>query len=838
VKALLSMKRLRAERKRISFFSSLDLLNVEEDGQVIGVSGRTGYGYRLSGVDYLLQDDLGIESFLYELKKFLNQIPEGIVLSFQRRSNEGDPELINAYQELIPKDDSLASAVLEAKKAALRNQRFLKKELFLFVSYLAKGEKKKFWEKNQEQENIHNETKKILLNVESLIIAAFKPLEIKIERLSKIEIIKDYFQKLNPTLSRLVPYNDIFRNDMVTHPRFETFRSRLLLHPPKVSEESFYLDGFHHAVANLRTLPEEAAVGMVKRFERSLPDSSEWLLTIRKPDEEKEIHKMRVSANFARAGVFFRIAEDHLAREGARQYEAFLEEMAARGESIFEISLSILVKDETIDGLLKKKEAILKAFPKLGGSVGIVDHFEHDRLFLTHLMLQGDENPLKFPVLTEALTRILPLGEEWKGTEKPEILLKTYQDEGLSLDLFDPSLPAKHGLVIGSTGSGKSFSANFILSHFLIASPKNHVVVVDVGGSYRKLSRIFGGSYLEIDCSDEYALNPFFEKKRLFPKAGEFDSDLLAFLTTLVEKMVTEYQKLTTGDLRILERAILQVYKNITDRQIPLLQDVQNVLRNYSLGDEEDRRRAYHFSKNLGIWTEGRFGKLLNRPGTLSLYNRLLVFDLAKLSAHPELQSILFFVIRGALTRKLDDLSLRKMLVFDECWRFSNDEVGSRLIEELYRTGRKTASLILSLSQSPEDFLQSKASTAILANSYVKYVLKLQKGHELLSHFDLNPNEIKASRELEVRPGIFSEMFIKFFNRSVIAKIEPSGLDYWIATTDPEDFLEEENLRRKKPNLTDLEILKELAKNFPHGVKKLSFPVEANLSDLEVKNNE
>ena len=821
MKTLLSMKHLREGRKRIPFFSSLDLLTVEEDGLMVGVSGRMGYGFELKGVDYLLRDEAGIQSFLHELKKFLNQIPEDIVLSFHRSSKQGDPGLIKSYEDLIPKNDPLASAVLEAKRAALGSQRFVKKDLFLFVSFLAGDREKKFWDTESGKEKDREEIKRILQNAESFILTTFRPLELQITRLTKSEIIRHYFEKLNPALSKVVPYTEILKEGPVTYPRFETLRSCLLLHPPKVNEDYFYLDGFYHAVANLRTLPEEAAIGMGKRFERALPDEAEWVLTVRKPDEEKETGRMRVRANFARANAFFRITEDHLAQERAHQHEDFLREMAERGESVFEISLSVLVKDESLEGLQKKKESLVKAFPKLGGAVGVADHFEHDYLFLTHLPLQGAENPLKFPVLTEALARLLPVGEEWKGTKRPEILLKTYQDEGLGLDLFDPALPAKHALMIGSTGSGKSFTANFLLSHFLITNPRNHVVIVDVGGSYRKLTRIFKGSYLEIDCSEEYALNPFFEKKRMFPKTGEFDSDLLAFLTTLLEKMVTEHEKLTTGDLRILERAILQVYKSIPDDRTPILQDVQNVLRNYSLSDEEDRKRAYHFAKNLGIWTEGRFGKLLNRPGTLSLDNRLLVFDLARLSAHPELQSIMFFVIRAALSRKLYDLSLKKMVVIDEGWRFFNDEIGSRLIEELYRTARKTNSLILSISQTPEDFLESKASTAILANSYVKYILKLQKGHELLSRFDLNANEIEACKELEVRPGISSEIFIKFFNRGVIAKIEPSGLDYWIATTDPEDFLEEEKLRRLGgPEHSDLEILKTLAESYPHGVKK------------------
>ena len=126
--------------------------------------------------------------------------------------------------------------------------------------------------------------------------------------------------------------------------------------------------------------------------------------------------------------------------------------------------------------------------------------------------------------------------------------------------------------------------------------------------------------------------------------------------------------------------------------------------------------------------------------------------------------------------------------------------------------------MVLSISQSPEDFIQSKASTAILVNSYVKYILKLQKGHEVLGRFDLNENEIKAVRELEVRQGEYSEVFVKFFNRSVVARLEPSALEYWMATTAPEDtaFLERERLRHS--GVSELELLNILSRQYPRGI--------------------
>ena len=83
-----------------------------------------------------------------------------------------------------------------------------------------------------------------------------------------------------------------------------------------------------------------------------------------------------------------------------------------------------------------------------------------------------------------------------------------------------------------------------------------------------------------------------------------------------------------------------------------------------------------------------------------------------------------------------------------------------------------------------------------------------------------NENEIEAIRELEVRPGQYAETFIKFDQDPVIARLEPTSLDYWIATTDPADNAEELKLRQFSPELKDFEILMMLSEQYPNGVKK------------------
>ena len=65
-----------------------------------------------------------------------------------------------------------------------------------------------------------------------------------------------------------------------------------------------------------------------------------------------------------------------------------------------------------------------------------------------------------------------------------------------------------HMLVLGATGSGKSFLLNFLLTHAQKYDPVT--VVFDVGHSYRKLATLLEGSYLEVGLRQRgVTINPF-----------------------------------------------------------------------------------------------------------------------------------------------------------------------------------------------------------------------------------------------------------------------------------------------------------------------------------------
>jgi type IV secretion system protein VirB4 len=65
-----------------------------------------------------------------------------------------------------------------------------------------------------------------------------------------------------------------------------------------------------------------------------------------------------------------------------------------------------------------------------------------------------------------------------------------------------------HTLVLGATGSGKSFSLNFLLQSIQKYDPLTFIF--DLGASYESLTRAFGGSYLNVGLKTPgFTINPF-----------------------------------------------------------------------------------------------------------------------------------------------------------------------------------------------------------------------------------------------------------------------------------------------------------------------------------------
>ena len=161
-----------------------------------------------------------------------------------------------------------------------------------------------------------------------------------------------------------------------------------------------------------------------------------------------------------------------------------------------------------------------------------------------------------------------------------------------------------------------------------------------------------------------------------------------------------------------------------------------------------------------------------------------------------------------------------KFVVFDECWKLLKDKAGQSFIESIFRTCRKYFTSCIAISQAIQDFAESDISSAIIPNCSIKWLLQQGQSDStaITKHLGLNGNEVELVNGLKQKQGHYSQAYLLSGqkNRSVIT-IEPTPLELWIATTNPKDLKVIEERKASHPDKDQLDILKELAAEYPHG---------------------
>jgi len=837
----LRVRNLIQGKREDSFLSYIDLWAIEENAG-LGVSGSATIGFELTGRNILLRNEGEIESFYQGIAHLLDSLPyrgrTDLQVSFE--VEPGSPKVIEAHRKAFHSPEPLAQKMLEERIQGLEERGIRHTRIYLFITLREKDAHgpSSWFDVGGERTPRgflrikHEEKLEELREVGEAVSLSLETIGIPKRRLTGRELALYFYRALNPVRSHLIPTPSAVLKGGEGDGRFSlsgprTARSRLLFSRARSEAEYVTIDGVHHAVVNLHEKPESVDEWSMKRFIDLLPFDYKLLLTVRTVDEEKVKGEKKIDSNFNRNLYEYSPFKNYEARQKFQELDQFLEEASGTTQRPYHFSLSVLLKDRDPEILKDKMKETLLAFRELGEAEAVSEDFDHFPLFFSHLPGHTRRNFRgEHLLLTDALAYLFPLYEEWRGSPEAPTILTTRRRELVKFDFWDPRNPANHGIVAGSTGGGKSFAVNYLIKDFLLQNPARHqAIVVDVGFSYRKLARAFRGEYYEIDLSGKYALNPFPEKSYL-ERGKETDLELLTYLDQLLGKMVVDSaeENLSGSDLVLIEQVILEVYRRVAPHEAPRLSDVMKVLLEAGRGealalDEEDRKKAIRYGKNLRLYAEGLYGRVLNQPGKLSIESPLLVYNLLKLSDHPKLQSVISFIIRSLIHAKLVDLSLKKLIVFDETHMLFNDPVSVELIRSLYRIIRKYNACVYSISQSPNDYLQSRASDAIITNTEVRWFLPLNDGHENLHRFKLLPHEVEAVKRLHMVKGRFSECFLKSGEEGIVARLEPTPLEYWLCTTNAEDTLLEEKILKEHPDWEYEAILEHLARHFPLGAQ-------------------
>src|SRR6202522_3080422 len=329
-----------------------------------------------------------------------------------------------------------------------------------------------------------------------------------------------------------------------------------------------------------------------------------------------------------------------------------------------------------------------------------------------------------------------------------------------------------HTLILGMTGSGKSYFCNFILQNAQKYAPLTFIF--DIGGSFQSLTTIFGGSYLNVGQeARDFTINPFslsYGKENL-----QF---LFSFFRVLIEGTEQRY-RLDFKEERKLWDGVERMY---------MLEPDQRTVSNFGniIGELKER---------LHRWTRGgQYGFLFDNADDTLSFSRFQAFNFAGWGDAPEvLEPLLFYVLHRASNEIADPKKLAtfKLFLLDEAWLFIKNETIRNYVVQAQKTWRKHNAAMILATQSIKE-LEESGMLAIVAESCPTkiFLANPEMNRDVYREaFHLNDTELDLIGGL-VPPG---QMLIRKAQTSKKVHLNVDSVSHWMATNNARDNLKKQD---------------------------------------------
>lgn len=792
-------------------------------------------GIRLSLIDIECFDDSQVNQLAMRLRGVLNSISENTSLQFCLSVGSDYSEIIQKHSDgktssIHPLVASIADYREKKLQEALEASELYRPELSIYVRTQMVNKKKLNFLKKKEDfssnaSRAYEETLEALFQNVDTLLSSFASIGLSGRLLAAREIQGHIYSHLNPKRSKteptpkvITPKEDNLEKETLDEMEWlanHSPREQLVFGDLILGFEQFTLDSHHHRMITLKTLPEVTFAGQLSNFLR-MPFHYDLMLSFDVPAQADEMSKLQQKRKMAHslAVTSGNNVSDLESETKLSSTEELIRELLNTGQRIYAAQLSLTLRapatEEGNKKLNRQVREVLSRFRTLQGAEGLEETVGSWKIFKGNL----PGAPLKLErakkFKTNNLVDFIPIYGPRLGDDDPAVIFRNRLNGLVSFNPFDSKLTNYNALVTGSSGAGKSFLNNCILAQELARGLR--VFIIDIGGSYKKLTESLGGQYLEMDLSDQYRLNPF----DIPDPSLEPSNQKLKSLLAVIESMIVEDEKtkLSKIDRVLLEKAIIELYEEKRKtRAIPILSELSEKLA------KSKENSLVDISKILFMWTGKRpYGKLLDGLGTLRTDAPICTFDLKGLSNYPDLQSVMILILTDFILGQVEqDKVNKKRIILDEAWQLLKSNAAAGFMEYCARTLRKTGSGITFITQGIEEIVESPIGPAIMNNTATKFILLQRGDSEILKNaLKLNSQELSLIYSLEQRKGEFSEGFMIEGDHRQVIRIYPSPFEYWLSTSDSSDNRYLQELR--ETGLSLVEAIEIAARTYPNGI--------------------
>ena len=513
-------------------------------------------------------------------------------------------------------------------------------------------------------------------------------------------------------------------------------------------------------------------------------DQSAAIKNIKRKITDLDRMKIEEQKKAVRAGYDMDIIPSDLATFG-NEAKSLLEDLQSRNERMFLVTMLVMNHAAT---RMKLENNIFQAAgvaQKYNCALRRLD-YQQEQGLMSSLPLGLNQIPIQRGLTTSSTAIFVPFTtqELFMNGEALYYGLNALSNNLIMADR--KKLKNPNGLILGTPGSGKSFSAKReITNAFLIT--QDDIAIIDPEQEYSPLVQRLGGQVIDISPASDQYINPM----DLTLNYSEDDNPLTLksdFILSLMELIVGGKSGLEPVEKTVVDRCVHMVYRDYLQdpkpENMPVLGDLYALLR------EQPEQEAQRLATALEIYVTGSLN-VFNHQTNVEIKSRIVCYVIKNLGK--QLKKFGMQVVQDQVWGRVSEnreAHKSTRLYIDEMHLLLREEQTAAYTVEIWKRFRKWGGIPTGITQNVKDLLASREIANIFENSDFIYMLNQAGGDRqiLAKQLNISPHQLGYVTNSNAGEGLL------FYGNVIIPFVDHFPKDtelYSIMTTRPEDLAEQ-----------------------------------------------
>lgn len=468
-------------------------------------------------------------------------------------------------------------------------------------------------------------------------------------------------------------------------------------------------------------------------------DQTKAIKTIKRKITDLDKMKIEEQKKAVRSGYDMDIIPSDLATYGG-EAKKLLADLQSRNERLFLVTLLIMNTADTkqhLENIVFQASGIAQ---KHNCALVRLD-YQQEQGFMSSLPLGYNQTVIQRSLTTSATAIFVPFTTQELFQSRGESLYYGLNALSNNLIMVDrKKLKNPNGLILGTPGSGKSFSAKREITNIFLIT-QDDIIICDPEAEYFPLVNRLNGQVVKISPTSTDFVNPM----DINLNYSEDDSPLSLksdFVLSLCELIVGGKEGLMPVEKSIIDRCVRLIYSDYladpVPENMPILEDLYNALK------EQDEKEAHHIMAALEIYVSGSLN-VFNHRTNVDINNRLVCFDIKELGK--QLKKLGMLVVQDQVWNRVTVNRAEKRSTryyMDEFHLLLKEEQTAAYSVEIWKRFRKWGGIPTGITQNVKDLLSSREVENIFENSDFVYMLNQASGDRqiLAKQLNISPHQL------------------------------------------------------------------------------------------------